>query len=95
MSPRASRWKKLPAKLQVTVVLGDLFDALDKKNQVGRDDVLATAFPRTGPENDKSRLRYGRQFVAAYSRKVGVFGLLIDLKLITYVAPNDQRNPWV
>jgi hypothetical protein len=63
-------------------VLGDFLAYHDKQNGVGRDDALSTAFPSTGENSDKSRLRYANQFVASVNKQGQVSGLLIDLKLI-------------
>jgi len=63
-------------------VLGDFLAHHDRQNGIARDDALATAFPSSGGNPDKSRLRYANQFVASVNRQGQVSGLLIDLKLI-------------
>ena len=76
------------------VGLGDLLRRLDSSTQRPRDESLAVAFPSSDPANsDKSRLRYGSQFVGAMSREGRMTGLLIDLKLINhdrYKSPRIQ-----
>jgi hypothetical protein len=63
-------------------VLGDFLAHLDATNNIARDDALSTAFPSTGENSDKSRLRYANQFVASVNKEGQISGLLIDLKLI-------------
>lgn len=62
--------------------LGDFLAHHDEQNDIARDDALSTAFPSTGKNSDKSRLRYANQFVASVNKQGQVSGLLIDLKLI-------------
>jgi hypothetical protein len=63
-------------------VLGDFLTHHDEQNNVTRDDALSTAFPSTGEDASKSRLRYANQFVASVNKEGQVSGLPIDLKLI-------------
>ena len=76
------------------VGLGDLLRRLDSSTQRPRDESFGVAFPSSDPANsDKSRLRYGSQFVGAISREGRMTGLLIDLKLINhdrYKSPRIQ-----
>jgi hypothetical protein len=76
------------------VGLGDLLRHLDASSQRSRDDSFGVAFPSSDPANsDKSRLRYGSQFVGAISKEGRMTGLLIDLKLINhdrYKSPRIQ-----
>ncbi|MCK4314439.1 MAG: hypothetical protein KAX24_01580 [Anaerolineae bacterium] len=67
---------------QEAAVLGDFLAYHDKQNDIARDDALSTAFPSTGENSDKSRLRYANQFVASVNKHGQVSGLLMDLKLI-------------
>jgi len=70
------------------VRLGDYLRLLDKKFQLNRDDAYSTAFPYSGADSeDKARLRYASQFVAAMSKQGRLTGILVDLKLI-----NNSRN---
>ena len=64
------------------VGLGDFLVRHDKENRISRDDALSTAFPSTGENSDKSRLRFENQFVAGVNRQGQISGLLMDLKLI-------------
>ena len=67
------------------VGLGDLLRRMDSSTQRPRDESFGVAFPSSDPANsDKSRLRYGSQFVGAMSREGRMTGLLIDLKLINH-----------
>lgn len=76
------------------VGLGDMLRRLDSSTHRSRDESFAVAFPSSDPANsDKSRLRYGSQFVGAISREGRMTGLLIDLKLINhdrYKSPRIQ-----
>jgi len=63
-------------------VLGDFLAHHDEQNEIARDDALSIAFPSTGENSDKSRLRYANQFVASVNKQGQVSGLLMDLKLI-------------
>lgn len=71
--------------------LGDYLAALDAKLEAGRDDALATAFPITGEDSDKSRSRYANQFVAYQNSRGELSGLMIDLKLINVVTIKKER----
>lgn len=67
------------------VRLGEVLRRLDSRLKRSRDEALATAFPSSDPDNsDKSRLRYGSQFVGAISREGRMTGLLVDLKLVNH-----------
>ena len=74
------------------VGLGDLLRRLDSDTQRPRDESFGVAFPSSDPESsDKSRLRYGSQFVWAISREGRMTGLLIDLKLINHDRYKSSR----
>jgi hypothetical protein len=61
--------------------LGDWLISRDYQNKVGRDDALSTAFPRSGPESEKSRVRYANQFVGSINFHGQLSGLLSDYRL--------------
>jgi Arc/MetJ-type ribon-helix-helix transcriptional regulator len=71
--------------------LGDYLRAVDERYGLGRDDALATAFPVSGGDGDKARLRYGNQFVGSLNTQGELSGLLIDLKLINYEPGKDAK----
>lgn len=71
--------------------LGDFLIRLDEQHGIGRDDALSTAFPSTGGNSEKARLRYANQFVASVNNQRQVSGLLIDLKLINFTRGKDIR----
>lgn len=62
--------------------LGDYLRQLDARSGATREDALATAFPDTGDDSDRSRLRYANQFIANSTSQNQLSGLLVDLKLI-------------
>lgn len=61
----------------------------DRKYDVGRDEAFSTAFPQSGPGEEKSRIRYGNQFVGAVNSQGQLSGLLFEYKL----ANLSQNNP--
>ncbi len=71
-------------------VLGDFLTHHDEQNNITRDDALSTAFPSTGENSDKSRLRYANQFVASVNKEGQLSGLPIGLKLIS---GRGRKNP--
>jgi Arc/MetJ-type ribon-helix-helix transcriptional regulator len=71
--------------------LGDYLKAMDERYGLNRDDALATAFPVSGSDGDKARLRYGNQFVGSLNTQGELSGLLIELKLINYQLGKDTR----
>lgn len=74
------------------VGLGDYLRALDLKYGLNRDDAFSTAFPSSGSESeDKARLRYASQFVAAISKQGQLTGFLVDLKLINQIRGKSPR----
>lgn len=73
-------------------VLGDYLRELDARHDVSRDDALATAFPTTGDDAEKSRTRYANQFVVYQNGKGELSGLMIDLKLINILTQRKQRR---
>lgn len=72
-------------------VLGDYLRKLDKRNDRGRDDAYAVAFPETGTEGQKGRVRYANHFVGSSNKDGVVLGLLADLKLIARSSGKDTR----
>jgi hypothetical protein len=72
-------------------VLGDYLAKHDEQNNLKRDEALSTAFPRTGNDAGKGRLRYANQFVASVNKQGRLSGLLADLKLIALVDSRDAR----
>lgn len=71
--------------------LGDFLRELDERHDYSRDEALATAFPNTGPESQKARLRYSNQFVASVNKDGQLSGLLVDLKLINALGAKKPR----
>jgi len=61
--------------------LGDYLADCDLRHQTGRDEALATAFPRSGADAEKSRARYANQFVGAVNSQGQLSGLLCDYRL--------------
>lgn len=69
---------------QEAVLLGDYLINSDLKLSLNRDLSLATAFPSSTRDVDKSMSRYGNQFVANLNKYGKLSGLLFSLKLINY-----------
>jgi hypothetical protein len=65
--------------------LGDYLRQLDVRSGAMREEALATAFPDTGEDSDRSRLRYANQFIASLNAQNQLSGLLVNLKLINLV----------
>lgn len=76
---------------QQAAIFGDYLFELDRRYGIDRDQALATAFPRTGNDGDKGRLRYASQFVGTASKAGQLAGLLIDLKFINTVPGKEPR----
>lgn len=66
------------------LLLGDYLLTWDSKLGLNRDSSLATAFPTSTRDVDKSVGRYGNQFVANLNKYGKLTGLLFALKLINY-----------
>ena len=66
------------------LLLGDYLLTWDSKLSLNRDSSLATAFPTSTRDVDKSVSRYGNQFVANLNKYGKLSGLLFALKLINY-----------
>lgn len=71
--------------------LGDFLRELDQKHEFSRDEALAVAFPDTGTESQKARLRFSNQFVASMNKNGQLSGLLVDLKLINVLGSKQTR----
>lgn len=66
---------------EAAALLGDYLADHDRRHRIGRDDSLATAFPRSGPDAEKSRARYANQFVGSVNSQNALSGLLWDYRL--------------
>ncbi len=66
---------------EAAALLGDWLADHDRRHQIGRDDSLATAFPRSGTDAEKSRARYANQFVGSVNSQGVLSGLLWDYRL--------------
>ncbi len=71
--------------------LGDYLTALDETRKASRDDALATAFPTTGDDTDKGRVRYANQFAVYQNGRGELSGLMVDLKLVNVVPQRKER----
>lgn len=66
---------------EAAALLGDYLADHDRRHQIARDDLLATAFPRSGPEAEKSRARYANQFVGSVNSQGVLSGMLWDYRM--------------
>lgn len=66
---------------EAAALLGDYLADHDRRHQIARDDLLATAFPRSGPDGEKSRARYANQFVGSVNSQCVLSGMLWDYRL--------------
>jgi len=80
-----------PLIVEAAALLGEYLADYDRRYQIGRDEALATAFPRTGPDGEKSRARYTSQFVGNIDSKGHLSGLLWDYRLIGFAPGNGPR----
>jgi hypothetical protein len=76
---------------EAAALLGDYFADHDRRHQIGRDAALATAFPRSGGDSEKSRARYANQFVGSVNSQAALSGLLWDYRLAGLVSTNGAR----
>lgn len=83
--------KVAPQVAQEAALLGLYLKNIDDQKALGRDEALATGFPSSGENADKSRLRYANQFVASMSKQGQLTGLLADLKLINITSERARR----
>jgi hypothetical protein len=67
---------------EAAATLGEFLLSLDAAKQLHRWDEPAIGFPKTGPNTDKSRLRYANQFVAGLASTGQLSGLPVGLKLL-------------
>jgi hypothetical protein len=65
---------------EIAAGVGDYLHMLDTKFATHRDDALATAFPETGTDGQKGRVRYQNQFVG-HTMRGEQGGLPVGLKL--------------
>ncbi len=68
---------------QAASILGDYLVNHDNRHNIGRDDALATAFPRSNAE--KSYSRYANQFVGYVNTQNILSGLMSDYRLVGLV----------
>ena len=73
------------------VTLGDYLTNLDEKWDINREDAISTAFPKTGTNSNKSKLRYANQFVASINKQGQITGLLASMKLINLTLEKNNR----
>jgi hypothetical protein len=73
------------------VTLGDYLTKLDEKWDINREDAISTAFPKTGANSNKSKLRYANQFVASINKQGQITGLLASMKLINLTLEKNNR----
>jgi len=71
--------------------LGDFLRSIDRSAGTTRDEALATAFPSSGPDTDRGRLRFANQFVASINSQGELSGLLYELKLVNF-AHEGSKN---
>jgi len=74
---------------EAAAIMGDYLADHDRRHRIGRDDALATAFPRSGPDAEKSRARYGNQFVGSVNSQGVLSGLLADYRMAA-LAPGPE-----
>lgn len=72
-------------------LLGDYLNKLDEKWDINREDAISTAFPKTGTNSNKSKLRYANQFVASINKQGQITGLLASMKLINLTLEKSNR----
>lgn len=72
-------------------LLGDYLADFDRRHQIGREDALATAFPRSGPNAEKGRYRYANQFVGSVNSHGKLSGLLYEYRLAGLVTGDGMR----
>ncbi len=70
--------------------LGDYLAKLDEKWDINREDAISTAFPNTGANSRKSKLRFANQFVASINKQGQITGLPVSMKLINLSL--EERN---
>ncbi len=76
---------------EAAALLGDYLVEYDRRHRIGRDDALATAFPRSGLDAEKSRVRYANQFVGSVNSQNALSGLMWDYRMAGLASGNDPR----
>jgi len=71
--------------------LGNYLTYHDKHYKIGRDEALVTAFPRSGRDAEKGRLRYASQFVGNVNSQGKLSGLLYDYQFARLDPSNEAR----
>lgn len=83
-----------PRISEAAAVLGDYLADMDSRHEVARDNALATAFPHSGPDAEKSRIRYANQFVGSVNSHGVLSGLLSDYRLAVLApGPGNRLIP--
>lgn len=91
IEPNGVLIEKAASKIaEEAAVLGDYLSSYDELNRIERDDALSTAFPFSGKNGEKGRLRYANHFVASANNKGQVSGLPIDFKLMNHT---NEKKP--
>ena len=72
-------------------LLGDYLTKIDEKWGINREDSISTAFPKTGANSEKSKLRYANQFVASINKQGQITGLLVSMKFINLSMEKKNR----
>lgn len=80
-----------PRIAEAAAMLGDYLADHDRRHQIGRDDALATAFSRSGPDAEKSRARYATHFVGSTNSRGVLSGLLCEYRLAMLGNGDDPR----
>jgi len=76
----------------VATALGDFLSRVDEERDLRRSERLATAFPKHGKGEEKSRKRYADQFVAEVSQSGDYRGMPSAYHLIV---PEDNDHFWL
>lgn len=72
-------------------VLGNYLSDYDNKHKIKRDEALATAFPSSGLDSDKSRARYLNHFLGNVNGQGVLSGLLWEYRLVTLISGDLSR----
>ena len=71
--------------------LGKSLRRFERSLELHRDNALSTAFPSAGKKAEKSRLRFGNQFIAGTTKENNLTGFLADLSLLNYTSSARDR----
>ena len=71
--------------------LGKSLRMFERSLELHRDNALSTAFPSAGKKAEKSRLRFGNQFIAGTTKENNLTGFLADLSLLNYTSSARDR----